>query len=261
MSQPTNSNGTDPAKDEFYSGYAPLPPSIKRFLFKFIPLLIVGVLVFAIALPTVHDQFNLGRFRGGTLEGFLAADPVPHILVPRPGKTESGAIQFSRYPLSGTNKAGPRKAILKHLGQWVELRGAVVHRDHFTMVAAARAEPIEAPIDTPVDPKKGNSLGEFSLTGEILDGKCYPGIMKPGQGKTHRACAIRCIAGGVPAVFRVHNAQNAVMYFLLADSQGKAVNDQILDMVADPIRITGTVMQYDDMYVLQADPDTYERQA
>ena len=82
--------------------------------------------------------------------------------------------------------------------------------------------------------------------------------MKPGRTKVHRACAIRCISGGVPAVFRVEN-NGDVMYFLLADPNGQAVNDQILDLVADHIRITGEVLQYDDMYVIQAEPDTYER--
>ena len=37
-----------------------------------------------------------------------------------------------------------------------------------------------------------------TLKGEIIDPKCYLGAMKPGGGKTHKACAMRCIAGGIP---------------------------------------------------------------
>jgi hypothetical protein len=29
----------------------------------------------------------------------------------------------------------------------------------------------------------------MTLTGEIVDSKCYLGVMNPGQGKVHRDCA------------------------------------------------------------------------
>ena len=83
--------------------------------------------------------------------------------------------------------------------------------------------------------------------------------MNPGRTKTHRACAIRCISGGVPPVFRAENSSGQSLYFLLSDLDGNAVNDQILSMVADPIQITGEVMQYGDSFILKADPATYER--
>ncbi len=244
-------------EDEFYINYASVPPSYRRFLIRFIPLVVIGIVLFAAVLPGVHNQFNAGKLQGShQLNGILVAEPVPHLMVPRPGNTNSD-IPFSRYLLSGTGKTAPKPAVLEHLGQWVKLSGTVVSRNQLSVIAARSAEPIEPPQN--VIPKQGSSLGQYSLAGEIVDSKCYPGVMKPGQSKTHRACAIRCISGGVPAVFRVQNEQNDVMYFLLVDEQGKAVNDQILDWVADPIQITGEVVQYDDMFVLQAKIDTYKK--
>lgn len=254
MTQPST-----PKTDEFYVNYASVPPSYRRFLLRFIPLLVVGAIVFAVFLPVIHDQFNPGKIQGSQdLEGLLVAEPVPHLVVPRPGDTGS-KVPFSRYILSGTGKTAPRASVLEFLGQWVTLKGIVVSRNQLSVIAAQSAEPLEPPEGVTIDPSNGTVLGQYALTGEILDGKCYPGIMKPGQGKTHRACAIRCINGGVPAVFRVHNNRNDVMYFLLADEQGQAVSDRILDFVADPVAISGTVVQYDDMFVLEADPETYER--
>ncbi|NEQ48318.1 MAG: hypothetical protein F6K00_34220 [Leptolyngbya sp. SIOISBB] len=248
-----------PANDEFYVNYAPAPASYRQFLLRFIPLLVLGTILFAIVLPGIHNQFNSGRVQGTTeLEGLLVGAPVPHLIVPRPGNVVD-AVPFSRYLLSGTGKTSPSPAIVEQVGQWVKLTGTIVSRNQLSVIAARSAEPIDPPANVTINPDAGTSLGEFSLTGEILDSKCYPGVMKPGQSKTHRACAIRCISGGVPAVFRVHNNRDDVMYFLLADEQGQAVNDRILDYVADPIRITGTVMQYDDMFVLQAELSTYER--
>lgn len=248
-----------PSSDEFYVNYAPAPASYRKFLLRFIPLLVLGAVLFAIVFPGIHNQFNSGRAQGTTeVEGLLVAEPAPHIIVPRPGNVMD-QVPFSRYLLSGTGKSIPRPEVMEQVGQWVKLTGTMVSRNQLSIIAARSAEPIDPPANVIVNPGDGSSLGEFALTGEILDSKCYPGVMKPGQGKTHRSCAIRCISGGVPAVFRVQNTRSDVMYFLLADEQGQAVNDRILDYVADPIRITGTVVQYDDMFVLQAEPTTYER--
>lgn len=248
-----------PKTDEFYINYATVPPSYRRFLIKFIASLVVGLLLFTVVLPRVHAQFNTGKLYGKQeLEGLLVADPVPHLMVPRSGNTEEDN-SFSRYALLGTGKTGAKPAVLEHLGEWVKLNGVVVSRNQLSVIAALSAEKIEQPPTLPATSKEGTPLGKFSLVGEILDGKCYPGVMKPGQGKTHRACAIRCIVGGVPAVFRVQNSTHDVMYLLLADQNGKAVNDQIQDLIADSIQITGEVIQYDDMYVIQADPNSYER--
>jgi len=243
--------------DEFYINYSSIPPSYRRFLLRFVPLLVIGIVLFSVVLPGIHNQFNTGKPHGGhEINGLLVAEPVPHLMVPRPGTTSS-EVPFSRYLLSGTGKTAPKAPVLKHLGKWVKLSGIVVSRNQLSVIAAKSADPIEAP--TNVESTKGASLGEYSLSGEIVDSKCYPGVMKPGQSKTHRSCAIRCISGGVPAVFRVQNERKDVMYFLLADEQGQAVNESILDIVADPIQITGEVIQYDDMFVLQAKPSTYER--
>ena len=247
-----------PSNDEFYVNYSKMPASYRWFLFKVIPLLVIGVVAFAWLLPGIHNQFNTGKFQAQSFDGFLVGEPIPHIIVPRPGNTQAGPA-FSRYFLSATNKAGPPQRILDQAGQWVTLKGILVSRSNLSMVAVQSAEPIDPPAGVAeVKPDEGNALGSYTLEGEILDGKCYPGIMKPGHTKTHRACAIRCISCGGPLVFRVL-FDGDVMYFLLADSAGQAVNDRVLDWVADSIRITGEVAQYGDMYVLQADPESYER--
>ena len=46
---------------------------------------------------------------------------------------------------------------------------------------------------------------------------------------------------------------------LLVDVDGAAVNDRVLDLVGDPVEITGDVEQVDDWLVLRADPATYRR--
>ena len=248
-----------PDKDEFYVNYAAIPRSYGRFLVRFMPLLAISAVLFALVFPGLHAQFNSGKIQGSTeLDGLLVSEPVPHLVVPRPGTIAAG-IPFSRYLLSGGGKTAPKAEILDRAGQWVKLTGTLVARNQLSVIAARSAEPIEPPENVAIAPDMGKPLGEYALTGEIVDSKCYPGVMKPGRSKTHRACAIRCISGGVPAVFRVQNSRDDVLYFVLADAQGRAVNDRVLDLVADPVRIVGEVIQYDDMFVLRADPGSYER--
>jgi hypothetical protein len=97
--------------------------------------------------------------------------------------------------------------------------------------------------------------------GEIVDSKCFSGVMKPGAGKTHIGCAIRCISGGVPAVFHVHNDAGDVLDLVLIDQEGNTVNDRVLDLVAQGLAIEGEVIRYNNLFALKADPSTYRRLA
>lgn len=253
----TTNTPQDRPKDEFYVNYLPMPRSWSAFLLKFVPLLIAGVLIFAYILPTVHDQYNKGGYtKRAEYLGYLATSPVPHLIVPRPGNTAAGA-DYSYYPLAAGNKAGPPKKVMAQAGNWVKLTGLPIARNHFTLLAAFKAEKAEAPEGFELD-LKGKSLGEFTVEGEIVDPKCYSGVMKPGRTKTHRGCAIRCISGGIPPTLVSHNAQGDTIYFVLSDLEDQAVNDQVLNVVGDPLRITGEVVQFGDTFVLKADPETYE---
>ncbi|MGB0563929.1 MAG: hypothetical protein ACPGVO_19340, partial [Spirulinaceae cyanobacterium] len=72
-------------QDDFYVNYLPMPRSVTTFLLKFVPLLLAGVLIFGFVAPLVHDQYNKGSFAGGvSYTGYVAANPVPHLIVPRP---------------------------------------------------------------------------------------------------------------------------------------------------------------------------------
>ena len=101
-----------------------------------------------------------------------------------------------------------------------------------------------------------SSLGLVSLIGEILDPKCALGVMKPGYGKPHRSCAVRCLSGGIPTVFRITNQEGAENYCLLLGSNGEKINEAVLPQVADQVRICGQLEQQDDWLVLYADAGT-----
>jgi hypothetical protein len=77
-------------------------------------------------------------------------------------------------------------------------------------------------------------LGEVQLTGEIVDSKCYFGVMNPGNGKVHRDCAVRCISGGIPPAFLVRDANGQTTTLLLANWKPELPNH-----IAEPITLRG----------------------
>ncbi len=74
-----------------------------------------------------------------------------------------------------------------------------------------------------------------------------------------RSCAARCISGGIPPVLCVRDESGTAAYLLLVDPSGRAVNERVLDYVAEPIEITGEVIRVGEQLVLRADPADYRR--
>lgn len=242
--------------NDFYIGYSKnIPHKISRFLWILIPSLVASLIALSIILPLIHNQYFNGKYsKLQEFEGFLVAKPVPHLVIPREGKTEPENA-YSRYILASTRKSAVSPEVLQLAGNWVKLRAIPSFRDNMTLLSVSTKTPPE--IIPPLAEEKsflttGKSLGEFTLNGEIVDPKCYLGVMNPGHTKTHRKCAIRCISGGIPPILRVRDQHGEIIYFLLVDAQGNSINDRILDIVGDPIQVTGEVEKYGDLLVLKA---------
>ena len=250
--------------DEFYIGWAAkaAPGSGKTVRRTVIGLLILSILAAGV-LAWAQRMIAVSVFEWGTVKkfsGVLKLQPYPHLLVPRPGDsgTQPG---FSTYYLVAPFKFGLDGNKLSQLdGQMILLQGTLIYRGSQTMVEAlpdsikAAGEPAAAWSRTePI------ALGRQTLTGEIVDSKCFLGVMNPGQLLPHRACAIRCISGGVPPVLLVRQKDGPAVYLLLVSSEGKPVNQQVLNLVAEPVKITGEVERQGDWLILRADPTTYRR--
>jgi hypothetical protein len=76
--------------------------------------------------------------------------------------------------------------------------------------------------------------------------------MKPGEGKTHRSCAIRCISGGIPPVVK----SNSSDYFLLVNENMKPINSEVLAIVGDQVNLDGEVVELDDWKILKVNAET-----
>src|SRR6266446_2158242 len=250
--------------DDFYIGWeAKAAPSMGDTVRKVVMALLLLALLAPLFLAVSQRMIGASVFEWGThktFSGILQAQPYPHLLVSRPGNAD-GLPQFSTYYLVAPWKFGlDQKAIAPFDGKSVTLKGTLIYRGNQTMIET-KPEWIQASEKTSATtpPLPSTSLGTQTLVGEIVDSKCFLGVMNPGQLTPHRACAIRCISGGVPPVLLVRQKDGPAIYLLLVSADGKPVNEQVLDMVAEPLEITGEVERQGELLILRADPATYRR--
>ena len=247
---------------EFYVGYqGKAPEYLSRFVRKRlrIALGLIGLALLATVLGS--SRFGRGKFEWKTereFTGVLSTEPVPSLLVLRPGVT-GDAPRFSRYALVNQGKFGVAESLSPDLeGQAVNLRGKLIFRDEQTLIEvdpgqlkATPARPADLPVEQP--------LGHFIFRGEIVDSKCYLGVMKPGNLKTHRACAIRCISGGVPPVLLVRDSLDRAVYLFIVGPEGEAINREILPLVGLPVEMEGEVERHSSQLVLKVKPEEIRR--
>jgi hypothetical protein len=247
--------------DEFYIGWLEKAPTRTG---KTVRRTVVFVIIVALACASMValSQRTIGRavFEWGQVmefSGVLKAEPVPHLLV-----ANTNTNFFTTHYLVNPWKFGFDAALAKQFdGQLVTLRGTRIYRDDQMMIevergsVAVQGRGMGDRADRPSN--EVVSLGRQAFIGEIVDSKCFLGVMNPGQLKPHRACAVRCISGGIPPVLLVRETNGVARYLLLVSRDGKPINKQVLDMVAEPVQITGEVKRLGDLLVLHADPATY----
>lgn len=253
------------SETEFYVGYFPKAgAALARFLRGRIVTLVLLLAGVAVAAALWSPRLGQGRFEYGTvrdLDGRVIEAPYPLLAVPDCDTAAAGCGSsrpgWSYYVLVGQGKHGADSSVRGLAGRTVRLSGTLFERDgsRGLEVAAPLREIAARPGQ--LDPIE--DLGRLSLTGEIVDAKCHLGVMTPGEGVTHRGCAIQCIAGGSPPLFVAHDSAGRDWRFLLTDAEGHAVGNRILDFVAEPVRITGRASRMGSLLFLAVEPSTIER--
>ena len=250
---------------EFYIGYLDKAP---KGIAATVKAAVAATLAVALALAGLfalsQGAFPASVFEFGVIRefrGVIRSQPSPSLLVDRPDSSPQGS-GASRFHLVMPFKFGAQDAASRFDGQAVRLRGSLIYRGDQTMIEVE-------PESIVPDPQGGAAsasglsehLGPVTLRGEIVDSKCYLGVMNPGSGKVHRACASLCIRGGIPPLFAATEPEGAWKHYLLVSSDGSAVNQKVLELVGEVVEISGEVVRYDDLLVLRADPANYRRVA
>ncbi|QDG77396.1 hypothetical protein [Labrenzia sp. PHM005] len=235
----------------FYVGYLnAVPKPLLVFLSIFAVCFAGGMGLAALALSSTQNDPGSGGFQWGNRfeqAGLLELRPYPVFRVPADGTTPART-----YMLSGQGKRGVFGPAKANKETPVNLRGVPVNRGDLTMIQVGKVEATE---DGPTgfQPSDPVPLGRWKLSGEICDGKCYAGAMRPGRGLAHKACADLCLTGGIPPVFVSTGPVDGRTFFLMADKNGNLLGDEIKDLLALYIEVEGDVERLDDLMVFKAD--------
>ena len=251
-----------PDRDLFYVGYLPLPKAIGRFLVPWLIGNFVLVVSVVVVVAQQHREPGNGLWQTGepiTVIGMLVDEPYPLL-----------RTKDKSYILVEQGKRGVQDRLggldLGVSGAW-QVTGYLIEREGRSILELDdgwRPSPLApvVPDDLPVDSFDVPSPvdhGVHTLRGEIVDPKCYLGVMQPGDGKTHKTCATLCIKGGIPPMLLVKDDRGNTAAYLVTDHEGKAFPESHHAYIADPIEVTGRVLQEGDLWIFRADLGSLRR--
>jgi hypothetical protein len=75
--------------------------------------------------------------------------------------------------------------------------------------------------------------------------------MRPATGKVHRACAVRCLSGGVPPGLLIRQADGSAVVVLLTGRDGKLAYD--VEWAGRTVSASGRLQMRDGWVVLETD--------
>lgn len=251
-----------PEAPELYIGYLRrASPAVARRM----TLVALGLVALAIAVAcvavTAQGPFPPAVFEYGTVRefrGWAASEPVPSLWVRRPGRS-SAERAFSTYYLVAPGKHGAERLLGALDRRPVRLRGSLAYRAGETMIEVV-PDSVEALAGGAVGPASPPlALGSVTLVGEIVDSKCFLGVMNPGSGKTHSACAARCLSGGIPPLLVVTAGAGSPGTVLLTAARGESLGAEIADLVAEPVAVSGELIHHGELRYLRTERRSIRR--
>jgi len=177
------------------------------------------------------------------ITGYLTVDPYPVLHIPGPDPRSVILVQQTK--MGATDDANP------YANQWVTVNGFAITRGGWSMLQLLPHSTFTPQTTAGTAAPAVVDLGQVEMSGEIIDSKCFLGVMKPGAGKVHRACAAMCLRGGIPPMFVVTNAQGEKYGFMLMNENGGSASIDLADQVAVPVTLRGQMEQRGDLVYIR----------
>ncbi|MEP4196234.1 MAG: hypothetical protein ABJL99_11445 [Aliishimia sp.] len=243
----------------FFVGYLPVPTGLRAILLVVCVLFVSGLAGLGLALGVAQDDPGPGAFRFDygrqTVTGVIELTPYPLIRVTQGNdRIEPGDTLM----LSAGGKNGVESRAKPLEGKLAKVSGVVLERGDLFMLQLRGGRQGLSAVEGEAPPQSTEALGRWKLAGEICDGKCLAGAMRPGRGLAHKACANLCLIGGVPPVFVTTQPVEGSEFLLITGPDGTALPESVYHHVAQFISLEGDVERRGDLLVLKLDPDTIE---
>jgi hypothetical protein len=249
---------------EFFVGWERTPKSYLHVLRPFVFFILCLVCLLAFVISSSQDPPGAGQWDDSaivTLQG--VADVSPYAIIRIESNHSPSGIRTVFLVESG--KFGAVDRLQPFQGQAVQVRGTVLHRYERWMLElddandAIQPVPMDAVLMKRLQRPKSISMGQVTLPGEIIDSKCYLGGMKPGGGKTHKACAALCLRGGIPPMFVTRGENKRETYYLAVSPSGGLIDPSIIDYVGDAVEVDAQFEKQGDLFRLKLTADHIRR--
>ena len=199
--------------DDFYVGYEPhMPAGLRRTVRRTVIAAAALLVAAALAATCIQRPLADARFEYGAVRkwsGWLSVSPTPMLHVHEGG-------EWRRYWMVGPGKFGLAAiADVQAYAGPVTLDATLIAREHWQMLEVVPGSIRRRDGGSAPPPRAEPTRTRVRLDGEVVDSKCFLGVMNPGQGAAHRDCAERCLSGGVPRMFAYHDDAGRLRLALL----------------------------------------------
>lgn len=92
----------------------------------------------------------------------------------------------------------------------------------------------------------GDSKGEITLVGEVLDLYCYMKHPAEGQGLDHVKCAKSCIRKGLPIGFLADGE-----VYVIIGKEHESARDMVVSFAGKQARLSGTLIEHDGVKAIE----------
>ena len=239
----------------FFIGFLGIPAGLRLFLALAGVALVAGFAALGWAIGTNQDDPGgaAWRFDWGkqTVVGVVYTKPSPHVQV---------VVGSERIPAGHTLMftGGGKFSVLQRAealeGQLATVSGVILKRGDLDMMQVEGGQNGLSPAAGVVPALPVEQLGRWKLAGEICDGKCLAGAMRPGRGLAHKACANLCLIGDIPPVFVSSQPVAGSEYLLVAGPDGGPMPTELLDLTALYIEVEADIERRGDLLIMKVDP-------
>ena len=246
----------------FFVGYLKPPKKLRKMLLATSVLLVGFMMAAGLLIGATQGTDPDGgayRFDYGpqTVTGVVELLPYPLLHVTKgndrlkPGRT---------LMLTNPGKQGASHRLQSLADNEVTVTGVILQRGTLDMLQLAGRQNGVKPAEggAPAIAPAPTDLGRWKLTGEICDGKCLSGAMRPGRGIAHKACANLCLIGDVPPVFVSTQPVEGSEFLMILGPNGGPLPNRAYDAIGQYISLEGGIERHGEMLVLKMDTDTIE---